>query len=131
MTKQEKIQEAYGEHWENVKNFVDENGWMDLTFAISAQIGVIGSFTYQFNEFKNGNPTRVRILSLAELEDNNGWIKIESEEDFPKENGDYFICVDGVQPNNNIMHLYQLISHCRDGLISHYKPVIKPNEPIY
>lgn len=27
MTKQEAIQKAYGEHWEKVKEFVDENGF--------------------------------------------------------------------------------------------------------
>lgn len=27
MTKQEKIQEAYGEYWEIVKSYVDKNGW--------------------------------------------------------------------------------------------------------
>jgi len=27
MTKQEKIQEAYGTHWETVKDYVDDNGF--------------------------------------------------------------------------------------------------------
>jgi hypothetical protein len=31
MTKQEKIREAYGEHFESVKDYVDENGWCDLS----------------------------------------------------------------------------------------------------
>ena len=29
MTKQEVIQQAYGEYWEQVKEFVDENGWFN------------------------------------------------------------------------------------------------------
>jgi hypothetical protein len=28
MTKQEAIKEAYGECWEQVKDYVDENGWV-------------------------------------------------------------------------------------------------------
>jgi len=128
MTKQEKIQEAYGDYFEQMKPWIEEEGWFNKNAFYQEEF----KFKYQdLDMFFIHLGDFMIPKSIHGITGNNGWIKIESEEDFPKENGDYFICVDGVQPNNNIMHLYQLISHCRDGLISHYKPVIKPNEPIY
>jgi len=128
MTKEEKIQEAYGDYFEQMKPWIEEEGWFNKNAFYQEEF----KFKYQdLDMFFIHLGDFMIPKSIHGITGNNGWIKIESEEDFPKENGDYFICVDGVQPNNNIMHLYQLISHCRDGLISHYKPVIKPNEPIY
>jgi len=127
MKKQEKIQEAYGEYWKIVKDYVDSNGWCNVRRKIGF-LEIIKKINWQT---KIGNQYSWRPKSLQGIENNNGWIKIESENDLPKEKGDYFVCVDGVQPNNNIMHLQQLISLAYDDLISHYQPIKKPQPPIY
>ena len=76
--KQEAIKNAYGEYWDNVKDYVDENGW--------ASYPNVQKHDYDFGklEFKDGC-TFLRPESLQGIENNNGWIKIESEADLPKE----------------------------------------------
>lgn len=140
MTKQEKIQEAYGEHWETVKDYVDENGWMTLSFAIRANIGEIGSNTYQFQGIEKGNHKYCRILTLSELEANNGWIKIESEGDLPKEDyGQYHVYSENEmysnEPKNQGIEPFwtndKSKSHEWMDNFTHYQPIVKPQPPIY
>jgi len=122
MTKQEKIQEAYGEHWETVKESVNpEDGWCtnELFQDDDGDIIVCPCCKHIFNESKivycinslercpncNGHVSQYeyhhkfinfpddaqkrfgewRSKSLQGIENNNGWIKIESEDDLPKE----------------------------------------------
>jgi hypothetical protein len=135
MTKQEKIQEAYGEHWETVKDYIDENGWMTLYFAVRANIGVIGSKTYQFRGIEKGNYKYCRILKLSELETNNGWIKIESEDDLPKEKGAYW-CMDKFMETNPATEFFDpkatvSLNERWVYRFTHYQPIQKPQPPIY
>jgi hypothetical protein len=46
MTKQEKIQEAYGENWESVKDYVDKNGWIK-TWAVVSVLGVVPKDSFE------------------------------------------------------------------------------------
>jgi hypothetical protein len=46
MTKQEKIQEAYGENWELVKDYVDKNGWIK-TWAVVSVLGVVPKDSFE------------------------------------------------------------------------------------
>lgn len=82
MTKEEKIKEAYGSLYELNKQFIDSDGWLDnsegaayLTFGDTKHLG---GCEYREDIF-------IRPKSLAGIEDNNGWIKIEREEDLPNE----------------------------------------------
>lgn len=123
-SKQEAIIKAYGEHWETVKDYVDENGWLTLYKAIRLDIGKIGSETYQFKGFIKGNPKYCRFLSLQDLEHNNGWIKIESEKQFDE------------IPNGNY-HWFNIETwEYESGDIpvnkyTHYQRSIEPQPPIY
>jgi len=88
MTKKDKIKEAYGEHWEYFKDKqFDENGYSmfeekDDKHKIWEQI------TLDSHPYAN----RVYRPSLLKgIENNNGWIKIESESDLPKGEFCYFI----------------------------------------
>jgi len=118
MTKQEKIQEAYGEYWEKVKDYVYENGWCS---------GFWGETFEKLNGYTkpNSEGTRWRPKSLKGIETNNGWIKIESENDLPKEPCFYW-CMD----NNGIMHQIHY-DDIEVGDSSHYQPIQKPQPPIY
>lgn len=88
MTKQEKIKEAYGEYWETAKDYVDDFGWCmyQLNDKQERICGfAINSFIKcEFNNFKQDNANYiyyVRPISLRGIENNNGWIKIGSEDE--------------------------------------------------
>jgi len=86
MTKQEKIEEAYGA---DVWSVIDE----------SVKVKILenrGGWTYEINESWLQNTKGIEIemngkycrpKALQGIEDNNGWTKIESEGDLPKEKG--------------------------------------------
>jgi len=87
MTKQEAIKQAYGEHWEQVKEKVT----------------------------------------------NNGWIKIESEADLPKEDGFYWM-----KDKEFGVDMAQYFSEEKKWFCSnvrqfptHYQPIVKPKPPIF
>jgi hypothetical protein len=125
MTKQEKIQEAYGEFWESSKRYVDpKNGTIankDRNFDIHNGF---------FEKVNIDGENRFRPKSLQGIENNNGWIKIESEYDLPKEEYElYFV-------NGNNTNIHQCIYHI--GIkeywlktFTHYQPIQKPHPPIY
>ncbi len=123
MTKQEKIQEAYGKYWEVVYEYVDKNGWCSAYWKTK---------TYFQTEFTS---EKWRPKSLTGIEDNNGWIKIESEDDLPKEGMHHSIlldsdCINGYK-NYDVIVFYEVNSRYRKKEISHYKPIEKPKPPIY
>ena len=70
--------------------------------------------------------------------ENNGWIKIESEDDLPKEYGEYYfrttyntmITYSGWYSSSDKKfydrnHYFEIIE------VTHYQPIIKPKPPIY
>lgn len=123
--KQEAIKKAYGEHWEEVKNYIDDNGWIeggtDRDFPEPKFEPSIGELEEHKTEYL------WRPKSLQGIENNNGWIRIESEEQYDKlENGNY--------------HWYNINTdrYCQGdlwvyGTFTHYRPrlIPKPKPPIY
>ena len=121
--KQEAIKNAYGDYWEAVKDFVDENGWIDFLEDIQR-------IMYFFNDSDN-----IEVKSLQGIENNNGWIKIESEDDLPKEGMHHSIlldsdCINGYR-NYDVIVFYEVNSRYRKKEISHYQPIEKPLKPLY
>lgn len=129
MTKKEKIQEAYGEWWETLKNYVSKNGYVETEkhsrfvrnhFYLSNNIE-----TYWDDEIEFWRPK-----SLSGIENNNGWIKIESKYDLPKEEDDYHIFTE----SGNLSIAFFDVS---DGWliacdkITHYQLILNPKHPIY
>ncbi len=93
MTKQEAIQKAYGEHWEKLKGYIDENGWVEDLQACTCLFldffdGRISSRIFYIDCDINDIDTQefFRPKSLQGIENNNGWIN-----GIPKQNGYYFI----------------------------------------
>lgn len=87
MTKEEKIKEAYGELYPKKQNHIREDGSIDSYYlsgddkkSIDFETTKIGRGYYY-----------VRPKSLKGIENNNGWIKIESEEDLPEQGGEYTV----------------------------------------
>ena len=135
--KEQKIKEAYGEYWGIVKDFVDENGWIGFHYKDTGFEGGVEPFgEYETNDI---NDVRFdwRPKSLQGIENNNGWIRIESETDLPKDEGQYFVYskVD-YAPFYRIDifsgRLSNAIHHVTGNpIFSHYQPIIKPLKPLF
>lgn len=122
--KQEAIKKVYGEYYIHS----DINGWMRFGMYCPTDLGI---------ENYDDMDGFWRCKSLQGIENNNGWIKIESEADLPKI-GEYdmssFILY--YWTNNG---LYRAEDYKRwkihyDYLqVSHYRlePIFKPKPPIY
>lgn len=132
MTKQEKIQEAYGEYWDLVKDFIDENGFCHkrrkIMFAeIEKSIEIVKDHPNNLYPF--------RPKSLQGIEDNNGWIKIENNEVILNDREWYFT------EEMNVGSKISVLQYCLKSKgflfmgskqwITHYQPIQKPKPPIY
>nr|WP_297310389.1 hypothetical protein [uncultured Flavobacterium sp.] len=128
MTKEEKIKEAYGEYYETVKNYIDDNGWCVLNVSQKEPINFFAH--HGKTEWK---PIKERVCwrpkSLQGIEDNNSWIKVESEADLPKESYNYWIFQnDGLIQS---MKEYELNKKYYNIEATHYQPIEKPKPPLY
>lgn len=135
MTKEQKIQEAFGESWNllshsmqqhilNVHHWVDRSrnrmnlSPKDLNFDESTECEVHCEFW--------------RPIQLKGIENNNGWIKIENEKDFPtKDDSDYWIIKNGKVQMFHWAKGETLNSVVWLSIISHYQPIDQPKPPIY
>lgn len=133
MTKKEKIIESWGEELETYKP--NEDGW-------SSKI------IYDWNnfEFKTFDTKlvghgmyKVRPESLNGIENNNGWIKIESKLDLPIERGYYFVIMNGKKSIMGYAPEYQkwiggghyyFEPHGNLNL-THYQPINFPSDNVY
>ena len=138
MTKQETIAKAYGEHWETVKDFVDKEGWL---FTNGQKF--IVNFRYQERGFLTTH--RVRPKSLMGIENNRGWIKIESQADLPKDDEFKFnetflvyYCCKGCSNmifkgsiDKYTLKFRDITNKLEKEKVTHYQPIVKPEPPIY
>jgi len=77
----------------------------------------------------------VNMLKIIQaIEPQSKWIKIESEDDLPKENGIYWVVKDDeivcIEPKKPI-NFKKLWSDFKKDNITHYQPIQKPEPPIY
>lgn len=127
MTKEEKIKEAWGEYYNDISHeFMNNNGGIYAGYIEREKAYLLDSI-----ELDKVSALEYRPKSLQGIENNNGWIRIESEDDLPKDvMTNYFICVDG-KPSIHVHNLRQVLSLFKDGMVSHYQPIVKPKNPIY
>ncbi|OPC51499.1 hypothetical protein BAY06_03995 [Elizabethkingia anophelis] len=139
--KEQAIKAAYGEHWGKVKDYVNENGWCDFK-AVFGDIGNgKGLEGIELETVDNYDPKYCywkRPKSLSGIENNNGWTRIESEEDLPKDDyfGDLFEV--GFLDESGFFHherkrcsFKSLKWMYEKKLITHYQPVQVPKPPIF
>ena len=124
--KQQAIEAAYGEFWEQVKDLIDEKGWCDYDYwfkFISLKID---------HEYKEPNSLKLRPKSLAGIETNNGWIRIESKDDLPKEDGLYFVYREKLDETESFdVFKNKGWSELNSNLVTHYQPITIPKPPIF
>ena len=128
-SKKEVIEEAWGD---SKIGYSKETGW-----AVTYCVNGIDDFTTEMQErfdfeYLEQDLIKFRPKSLLGIEDNNGWTKIESEEDLPKEGHIYWTLRKGftypmyvIVGDEGINQKYWLDNY------SHYQPIQKPNAPIY
>lgn len=129
MTKEEKIKETWGDNYN--KDVIMKG--RRCGFKIITNIEYIS--TYQGGDWYCEPDTFETIAfmptTLRKILKNNGWIKIESEEDLPKEDGSLHI----FPPyKDSYIFFFHNDEPSREELVknhTHYQPIEKPKPPIY
>ena len=126
MTKEELIKKYYGEDYKRAKENgfgIDEDGFSSF-YAHHNE-----TFLHGYEIFNSETLTKVRPLGLGEelekLNNNNGWIKIESEFDAPDE--DVLVC----NINGNKVAFFHDACKLFGKKFTHYQPIVRPKPPIY
>ncbi|HFK5565273.1 TPA: hypothetical protein ACG0AB_000752 [Elizabethkingia anophelis] len=144
--KQQAIKDAYGEHWEKVKDYVEDNGWIELYSYncytdtvytdLTEDLPFLKELGYERKYFNNGHTHYVRPKSLSGIETNNSWTRIESEEDMPKEYKNYWCRT--YNGDTKILRFdpefKEWYYECNTGLsftVTHYQPIETPKPPIF
>lgn len=125
MTKEEKIKEAWGEYYENVKDELDEHGRYSYR---DQNISERKRKLWQFENIECHQIYDLELLipsSIKGIENNNGWIKIESEFDAPDE--DVLVC----NINGNKVAFFHDACKLFGKKFTHYQPIVRPKPPIY
>lgn len=127
-SKEEIIKEAWNEHQ---ANFSLETGW-----AVTYVCNGIDDFSKEMQEYFDveyveQDIMRYRPKSLQGIEDNNGWISINSEEDLPKDEKASYWVADGDYIFDIPVNLHQVHSGYKRLTYNKYQPIIKPKPPIH
>lgn len=134
MTKQEKIQEAYEEIGLPFnENVIYDNGWLKIKpTQYSSKYDLVDLLKL------TSHVHSIRPKSLSGIENNNGWIKIESEDDLPKLTIEYHVLKNGsltnayyVKNNRWVINDNPYPKTTEIQGITHYQPIEKPQPPIY
>lgn len=129
MTKQEKIKEAYGDYWGECNPFIDTDGWFDKNAFYNNSLSIRYS---NMNELFIHKGDFMRPKKLEGIDDNNGWTKIESEKNLPKERGCFWTFIEGKEVIMNTFNTFSDMEFTFDnGKVTHYQSLTKPSEPLY
>lgn len=139
MTKEEKIKEAYGNHWDFFKEKVNENGWIKDRDFWGVWPEDMNKINWQTTDHENDYYDTRRPLSLKGIENNNGWITINSKLDLPIVRGYYFVIMHGKKTIMGYNPEYQkwiggghyYFEPHENLKLTHYQPINFPNDPIY
>lgn len=133
-TKQEVIQDAWGEHWETVKDKIKFKSWLDDDDIESEEL----LKWVNENCYLAHIPDRLwRPKKLQNLESNNGWTIINSEKDLPKNEDiiDFWVYEDEEIVSAQFMHeskrWYSDVDLSMRLYPTQYQPNVKPNLPIH
>jgi hypothetical protein len=132
MTKQEYIQQKWTEAgfvWNEIKYLVNVSGFMSLPspklkrtltgYDNAHSEGLIAGIGFNDKGFV------IALDSLRDKEKNNGWTKIESRADLPKEQGMYLFRFDG--RNVALWHDEEVSI----GGVTHWRPITEIPNPLY
>ena len=123
MTKEEVIKEHYGELYNTHSKFIDEDGWLEK----SSLIPYFDICQLHFSGVKQ------RPKSLQGIEANNGWTKIESEDNLPKTDLECYVTnnIGRIQFGEFEAETQRFFVNDKRTFPTHFIPVVKPIFPIY
>ncbi|SHF17441.1 hypothetical protein [Chryseobacterium vrystaatense] len=131
--KEQKIKEAFGESWKLLSHSMQQHiltvhHWVDR----SRNRMNLSPEDLGFDEVTECEVHCEfwRPIQLKGIENNNGWIKIESEEDMPKSAGRYYV-KDMFRDDPCISVFEEALRERWLDIITHYQPIEKPKPPIY
>lgn len=115
------IKAAYGDAWEKVKDKIDENGWTSSMLLHFEDVNI------EWERRHHGYD--IRPKSLKGLDYNNGWTRLEDK--LPPSNDEqYHVCIEGVN-HGQIMYGVAMHRESNPFRITHWRPVVKLENPIY
>lgn len=109
--------------YKQVQPYIDENGWINATESN----GKSGFFMESDCDF---NFPYLRLKSLKGIENNNGWIKIESEDDLPNESCKIWV-KDKKSKEIFLIHFTSSFFTPISKSCTHWKPIKNPQLPLY
>lgn len=136
--KEQKIKEVYqklGFIWSKIEDIVTEDGVLilnnpELKYSLEGYENLISDKDH-FVSFGNSG-LKLQPSCLKGIYNNNGWIRIESEEDLPKERGAFWTFFEGERVTMNTFNTFDDIEFTFDNeKVTHYQPIVKPEPPIY
>lgn len=139
-TKEEVIKEAYGSHYLEYRHLIDDNGGIIINWSVafynmdkSPNNDLVVDLVHDKIECYVNESGYILPKSLIGIENNNGWIKIESVSDLPKE-VDFTVfhtIQDGSIRQSDWWGKDAERAHYWINNITHYKPIVKPLNPLY
>lgn len=152
-TKEEVIKSAWGELFNTLSDkskdyILRNNGQVNIYLLTKEDKYILLDQTdirkenslFECTKTDEGTKFMFRPKSLSGLDDNNSWIKIESEEDLPKEPTECFVYDDDGDILSSVLGLdYPTLGldyknefeRFKEEGITHYQPIIKPEPPLY
>lgn len=132
MTKKEKIKEAWGEYYEENKKRIDENGWFNWFGRSREKMKQRQQLLVDNRNLFDKDKYSYRPKELRGIENNNGWIKIKSEEDLPNDDAFYYkICINNKPRNDYSLSVIEIRRYYYNlNNVTHFQKIIT-NEPIY
>lgn len=131
--KQQAIINVYGEYYEQFRKYIDKNGWIAQSDIFLPSLDLPDSFEVEVKGFPPKGATKWRPKQLQGIENNNGWIRIESENDLPKDDIDCHFMSGKYLYNglwdNELKSFYCGLDKVR--IVSHYRPIETPPKPIF
>lgn len=135
MKKREAIKQFYessGMVWVEIDKYVSEHGTLclpapDLKYTLKGYAALIEKNKSMYLS-KDG--LNIYPCDIKGIVDNNGWCKIESKEDLPKEEKHYWVI--NRKSNTRKVALFRLkYASQYKSLYSHWKPYEMPDKPLY
>lgn len=134
--KQQAIKNAYGQYYDMFKEYIDENGYVAQKSLFFPSLGISHDFEIQVKGFEPKGETKWRPKQLQGIEDNNGWIRIESENDLPKEDCKCWVITSSGEEYmalylDDFKKFWELMDLDFRLYTTHYMPIITPKNPIF
>lgn len=133
--KEEAIRKAYGEYWERMSPELQaialrSDGWIQMRDC-TKELGVEFSLSQNLSTETHFNSHKQRPKSLQGIENNNGWISIESEEDLPKDSHSLlWVYTDHGNIYNYFFYSRWFSINELEKVVA-YQPIVKPKPPVY